>query len=393
MKALLITEQYIDIHKDGCYCNYALYGTLQNMSVLGNLYIAANSQALGKPASQPLDQKIEFVFPQNVAFLHPTNRKLCDYWKNSQYNYKLLKNLIPSVDLVILYLPLANSVNILRIAKHYGVPILSFLVACPWDSLRNHHRLLARMMAPINFLSTRYTVKHSDYVHYVTKSFLQHRYPTDGIALGCSDTNLKVVDPSILSWRLKNVNTRKEGDRIRLVTTANIDVRYKGHEFVIRALAELKKRGYNNYCYELIGGGNGKYLRSLCEHLHIEDQVFFLGRKTSEEVLDILRDADIYIQPSLQEGLPRSVVEAMSMALPCIGFGTGGIPELLDREFVVKKRNIEGIIQCVIRLQNVETYIQVAERNFLVSCDYEHTKLAKQIQDFFENIKNDIERS
>lgn len=391
LKALLITEQYIDIREDGCYCNYALYGTLQNMSVLGDLSIAANSQALGKPASQPLDQKIEFVSPQNVVFLRPTNRRICDYWKNSRYNYKLLKDLIPSVDLVILYLPLANSVDILKMAKHYSIPVLSFLVGCPWDMLRNHHRLLARIIAPIRFFSTRYTVKYSDFVHYVTEHFLQQRYSTNGKALGCSDVNLSTIDSAILAFRNRKIESRKDNDTIRLVTTAHLDVRYKGQEYVIRAIAQLKSLGKNNYCYELIGNGKGGYLRDLCRQLNVEDQVIFLGRKAPNEVMEILRNADIYIQPSLTEGLPRSVVEAMSVALPCIGFNSGGIPELLDSEFVIDKRDINGIIRCILGLQNIGKYKEVSERNFRFSFSYEHSKLTKRIQSFFLEIRKSVE--
>ena len=79
--------------------------------------------------------------------------------------------------------------------------------------------------------------------------------------------------------------------------------------------------------------------------------MIFLGLKTSKEVMKILKDADIYLQPSLQEGLPRSVVEAMSVALPCIGFNTGGIPELLEPEFVVDQKDVKGIVRCLIHLR------------------------------------------
>lgn len=391
MKVLLITEQYIDIRKDGCYCNHALYGTLQNMNVLGELHIIASLLTKEKPSSQPLDQKIEFLSPLNVEFLQPTNRKLFDYLKNSHRNHQLFKRLIPSVDLIICYLPLANSVSILKIAKHHKVPFLSFLVACPWDALHNHHRFLARMMAPIRFFSVRYTIKHSDYVHYVTKVFLQQRYPTNGKSLGCSDVNLGVFDEMALENRLRKLESRRKTDLIRLVTTAHLDVRFKGQEYVIRAIAQMKHQGICNYSYEMIGNGEGAYLRNLCRQLKVEEQVKFLGRKTSEEVIEILQDADVYIQPSLQEGLPRAVVEAMSVALPCVGFRTGGIPELLEPKFIVDKKDVKGIINCLLKLENSEEYTLVAKRNFQEAKEYEHSKLVKQIRNFFLEIRESIE--
>lgn len=392
MNILLVTNQYIDIRKDGCYCDYALHGTLENMSMLGELHLAAAFSYSDEMASTMyLNQKIDFVDPEYVKRLRPTNKSIGGLLRNSVYNLKLLKHLIPSMDLVVGYMPSGDADAALRIAHRHGIPFLSFLVSCPWDSLHNHHRLLARLMAPIRFLTTRYSVRHSDYAHYVTKEFLQRRYPTEGKALGCSDTNFGELDPMALETRLQKLSSRKGTDEIRLVTTAHVDVRYKGHEYVIRAIAQLKSLGDLRYRYWLIGGGKGNYLRTLCKRLGVEEQVIFLGLKTSKEVMNILRDADIYLQPSLQEGLPRSVVEAMSVALPCIGFNTGGIPELLEPEFVVDQRDVKGIVRCLTNLCDNVKYSQTAERNFQMAGDYEHSKLEKRIRDFFSEVRKDVE--
>lgn len=392
MNILVVTNQYIDIRKDGCYCDYPLHGTLENMSVLGELHLAAAFSYSDEMASTMyLNQKIDFVDPGHVKHLCPTNKSIGGWLKNSTYNRKLLERLVPSMDLVVGYMPSGDADTAMRIARRHGIPFLSFLVACPWDSLHKHHRLLARLMAPIRFLTTRYSVRHSDYVHYVTKEFLQRRYPTEGKALGCSDTNLGEIDPMSLESRLRKLSSRKETDEIRLVTTAHVDVRYKGHEFVIRAIAELKSLGDLRYRYWLIGGGKGDYLRTLSKRLRVEEQVIFLGLKTSKEVMNILRDADIYLQPSLQEGLPRSVVEAMSVALPCIGFNTGGIPELLEPEFVVDQKDVKGIVRCLTRLRDNDKYSQTAKRNFQMAGDYEHSKLEKRIRDFFSEVREDVE--
>ena len=189
MKVLLVTNQYIDIRPDGCYCNFALLGTLENMSVLGELYIVANQQFPDKPAAQPLNQRIDFIKRVNVKHFRPVNRNIYSFLINRKYNQKVLEDCIPNMDLVIGYARMGNGDKALRIAHKYNIPYLTFLVGCPWDTLRNHHRLLARIMAPITYFSTRKTVSESDYVHYVTKSFLQKRYPTRGKSIGCSDIN------------------------------------------------------------------------------------------------------------------------------------------------------------------------------------------------------------
>lgn len=391
MKILLVTNQYIDIRQDGCYCNFALLGTLENMSVIGDLYVVANQPLPDKPAAQPLNKKIDFITPERVKHFLPMNRSILSYFKNKKYNRLLLETTIPGMDLVIGYAPSGNADMALKIAHKHSIPFMTFLVGCTWDALHNHHRLPARVMAPISWYTTRQTVKKSEYVHYVTKEFLQRRYPTDGKALGCSDTNLGMPNSEALKERLQKIETKRPDGIIKLVTTANIDVRYKGQEYVIKAIAQLKKQGDIRCHYYLVGAGKGEYLRNLCRTLNVEEQIHFEGRKTPEEVMRILANSDIYLQPSLQEGLPRAVVEAMSVALPCIGFDTGGMAELLQPEFVIKQKSVEGLICCLKSLQDIKKYKETAEYNFRKAGEYEHSKLVAQIRSFFAEVRKEIE--
>lgn len=391
MKVLLVTSQYIDIRQDGCYCNFALHGTLDNMSVLGDLYIVANQQLPDKPAAQPLNRKIDVITSERVRYFRPMNRTVSSYLKNRKYNQRLLKECIPGMDLVIGYAPSENSNAALKVAQKHNIPFLTFLVGCPWDILHNHHRFLARVMAPISWYATSQTLKKSDYVHYVTKEFLQRRYPTKGKSLGCSDINLGMPNPEGLKNRIQKIDKLESKEIIKLMTTANIDVRYKGHEYVIRAIAKLKEQGDNHFHYYLIGAGKGDYLRNLCKCLDVEEQIHFEGRKKPEEVLDYLNFVDIYLQPSIAEGLPRAVVEAMSVGLPCIGFNAGGMSELLEPEFIVEQKSVEGIIKCLKTLQDKKKYKEVAEYNFKKASEYEHSKLVAQIRNFFVEVRKEIE--
>ena len=66
MKVLLVTDQYVDIRSDGCYCNNALWGTLKNMNVIGDLYIIASKPSPSKPAAQPINKRIEFIICERI---------------------------------------------------------------------------------------------------------------------------------------------------------------------------------------------------------------------------------------------------------------------------------------------------------------------------------------
>lgn len=392
MKALLITHQIIDVRENGCWCNFALYGTLSNIKVLGDLYVLASRMPNNKKVAQPITEQIDYLLPDHVFFLESTNR-LQDYFKNAKNNRKSIEQLVKKMDVVVGYAPSGAAQYAMKIAHSEGIPFITFLVGCPWETLRHHHRLLARLVAPLSYWGTKKMVRDSEYVHYVTHSFLQQRYPTKGKVLSCSDINLGEMDPDALSRRLKIRESRSKSSVIRLVTVGSIDAGYKGQDYVIRAIARLKKQGNTLYHYYLVGGQKGNRLRALCKQLDVEDQVHFLGVKTIEEVFSTLDDCDIYLQPSLTEGLPRSVIEAMSRALPCIGFRTGGIPELLEPQYIVKQKNVDGIVKALGKLEDENEYCRVAERNFKEAQSYEHSLLQKTIRDFFLKIKREIENN
>ena len=79
--------------------------------------------------------------------------------------------------------------------------------------------------------------------------------------------------------------------------------------------------------------GNGKLinkLEKLVEDLEIKDKVVFLGEVSNEKVYEYLDQSDIFVRPSLSEGLGNAFLEAMSVGVPVIGTEVGGIPDFLE---------------------------------------------------------------
>ncbi len=82
---------------------------------------------------------------------------------------------------------------------------------------------------------------------------------------------------------------------------------------------------------ELIIGGTGEVvkLRNLIEEYQIENVVKFVGWIQNETKVQYLQNSDVYILPSYIEGLPISILEAMSYGMPIISTNVGGIPEIV----------------------------------------------------------------
>lgn len=281
---------------------------------------------------------------------------------------KRLRTLAKDVDFLIIRLPSFIGNECVRIANKFNIPYIVEMVGCPWDSLWNYS-LKGKLIAPAMFLCTRNSVRKASYVVYVTNHFLQSRYPTNGLSVSCSNVEL----PSGLSLNERKIDRYRSclsGEAIVLGTSAAVDVPYKGQDCVLRALPLLLKAGVD-VRYELAGGGSPDRLARLAEELGVRDRVCFRGLLPHEDVFSWLNGVDIYIQPSKQEGLPRALLEAMSMSCFCLGSRTGGIPELLEPDclFSNRKNNHIEIAESIFRhLNDMDEY---ARRNYNTSLDYQ----------------------
>lgn len=108
----------------------------------------------------------------------------------------------------------------------------------------------------------------------------------------------------------------------------------KGIEYALRALASLPRR---DWVYSVIGGGELlEELKEIAANLGIADRVTFLGARPHSEVKQRLRDAHVFLLPSVAardgdlEGIPVSLMEAMATGLTVVGTYHSGIPELIE---------------------------------------------------------------
>lgn len=109
----------------------------------------------------------------------------------------------------------------------------------------------------------------------------------------------------------------------------------KGHHVLIEAISRLKQMGRMVEYHHVGPGSQIEPLRRRAEELGLGRQVRFLGRVSREELLAALDAADLFVLPSLTEGMPRALLEAMARGLPAIGSRAGGIGEALPDECLV----------------------------------------------------------
>lgn len=246
---------------------------------------------------------------------------------------------VPHDSAVILRVPgqVANSMEYALFHRKHAYSLE--VVADPYDvfSPKSNSHLLAPLARRIFTRALQRQCRHADAVCYVTRDYLQQRYPPAETAkapkraqyiVGLSDISL---EPDCFAAAPRS-RPHHPGS-LRAVFVGTLESLYKGPDLLVRAISHCKLSG-EYVSARIIGIGRmTNHLQELCRELNVEDRVTFVGAvQVGSAIRQELADADIFVLPSRAEGVPRAMLEAMAQALPCLGSDAGGIPELLSPE-------------------------------------------------------------
>lgn len=123
----------------------------------------------------------------------------------------------------------------------------------------------------------------------------------------------------------------RAGADIRLLSVGRL-AHTKGHRYLIEALAMLKDE-YPGLSLDIIGNGDlRESLLALAGRLDVARRVRILAPVAHDEMPDLYRRYDFFVMPSLWEGQPISLIEAMASMLPVVATQIDGIAEVLDSD-------------------------------------------------------------
>lgn len=167
------------------------------------------------------------------------------------------------------------------------------------------------------------TINHEDYKLAKAKFKLRNNgkvYYVPGVGIDTTQYNLKEK-----SREEKRLELGLDKNDIALISMGDL-IERKNYDSAIRAVAEANEPRLK---YFICGSGiEEEKLKTIAKKLGIEKQIYFLGFRS--DVKDLLVSADIFLFTTKQEGLPRSMMEAMASGLPCIASRIRGNIDLLD---------------------------------------------------------------
>ncbi len=175
-----------------------------------------------------------------------------------------------------------------------------------------------------NKIQTQRIFKRADKLHFVSEAL-----KNTAIYLG-AEPHKCIVNRRSINIEMGEIKPKQQTPEKLTILSVGRLVWEKGYFYALEAMAILKEKGYD-FEYRIIGDGIDKSMLNFhINRLSLHDHVKLLGQGSQKEVKLQMQDADIYFQPSVIEGVPNTIYEAMYSGLPIISTITGGIPEVLE---------------------------------------------------------------
>lgn len=276
-----------------------------------------------------------------------------------------------------------------KIAKRLNKPFMIEMTGDIHNALRQQGSLVRSLYAHVLYRQIKHNMKHCKFGLYVSKDYLQGKYPIDGEMCGCSDVILELGDEKVLERRLQKIDLMRKQERVDIALIGFYQGLMKGCDTAIRALAQLPE------CFHLNILGNGteenrqKWIKYGEERGVVGRIHFPKPLPNSHAVLEWLDTQDFFVLPTLSEGLPRCLVEAISRGCVCFGTDICTLPELLPKECLHPlKDDVSLATMLKMAYENPDRMKELARINYEHAKDYDFEVLRIRRNAFLTRFRN-----
>lgn len=146
--------------------------------------------------------------------------------------------------------------------------------------------------------------------------------------------------------------SKNETGVVNIVNVASLTEK-KGHIYLFKGISKLLDLNADFKLFLIGAGKKESYLKSVSREMGLQDKVFFEGYR--DDVISYLKQTDIFVLPSLWEGTPVALMEAMACATACIATDVGDVKELISNGhegIIIEPKNVDQITNSILRLIN-----------------------------------------
>lgn len=385
MDLYIATEQRFFSYRGAIYAEavggYAFWQ--RYLSVFTAVYVVARVQHVSQ-----LPQAAIRAEGEQVRFVALPNYQGVKGWWRIPAVVKALSRLVRHDAAYILRVPGAVGTVLGWFLRWHKRPFSLEVVVDPYHSL-SPEALQTAWARPVRALFVRMLkaqCQQAAGVAYVTEQTLQAAYPAAGFtavysSLDLSDHYFKLAEQRRMQ--------RQVGAISRLLFIGSLWQRHKGLHVLLEAIHLCVARGFPLQLDVLGDGPNRSLYETMVSELGLAAAVQFHGYVEHGIQFDAhLEQADLFVLPTLGEGLPRAMIEAMAAGLPVVGSNVTGIPELLPVEDMVPANNVVALankLQAVV--SNPQRLAEMSFRNQERARHYRGANLRLVRQHFYEQVR------
>lgn len=165
----------------------------------------------------------------------------------------------------------------------------------------------------------------------------------------------------------------------------------KGVDFMIAACKQLLNYSISSEVAVVVFGSKSEELSDL-----LDVPVINVGYiNNSDQMVSLYNAVDLFLIPSLEDNLPNTIMEAMACGTPCVGFNTGGIPEMIDHKingYVAGYKDAVDLANGIHWVLKESNYKQLSQnaRKKVEEC-YSEDVVAKQYKDLYQKLCHETE--
>ena len=260
------------------------------------------------------------------------------------------------------------------------------------------HNLIANSPA---FGKKRFEAQAKREKHFLSKAkYIMGRTHWDKMLVEIYNPNVQYfhVDEVLrpVFYKVDTFSKYKRNKQLKIISTLSPTV-YKGIDVVLKTAKKLKELANFDFQWEIIGLDKNATLLQHFEKtekiMHQEVNIICSGKKTAEEMIELMQDADVFVHPSYIDNSPNSVCEAQMLGLPVIACNVGGVASLIQHEetgFLVPSN---GVFELVHYLSKLNEYKSLGnkigkEARLIASRRHNREKIVTDLLTMYSKLSN-----
>ena len=257
---------------------------------------------------------------------------------------------------------------------------------------------------PIILSQRGYQTNVRPFINPDNENYLQEWYPklsgihsvskaisSEGKKIGVPTSYIdQVVYTGLDFSKFPAIKPSKKTNKLRIISVGRPHWK-KGYSYALRAMKILVEQQLD-FEYTIVGSLGDEELTYLIQEFNLKGKVKLTPKLEQEEVFNRMKNASLFLLPSLEEGIANVAVEAMALGLPVISTNCGGMEELITdghEGFICPTRNAQGMAQKILNFRNLGP-MQIEEiRNqarIKVETQFNEQKMVDGMMDLYKKV-------